>query len=365
MQQPILVLMAGGSGERFWPRSRRKYPKQLLKLLSDQSLLQESVARIRPLTEDRRLYVVTNRDYAADIRKQLPFVPAQNVLVEPVGRNTAPCIALAAYHIARAFPGEDPVLVFLPSDATIGNPEEMRQVLRAGVAVSAASEQGVLLGMKPTRPETGFGYIQLGEQLGVREGKAYHRVVSFKEKPDLETARRYVAAGDYFWNAGIFIWKLSNLLAEFARHLPELTQGLDRLRPFLDTAVASRARAQKLAEIYPTLPAVSMDYGVLERTAGLLAFPADFGWDDLGSWNSLERYLAADENGNVVQGEFCGVATEGCIVYSPKKTVAALGVSDLVIVETEDVLLVCRKDQAADLKKLLTAVKEKNLHHLL
>lgn len=361
MPKPIFVIMAGGRGERFWPRSRRKLPKQLLNLAGEDSLLQQSVGRIRNLTDDDRIYVVTNIDYTEPVRQQLPMLPERNILIEPEGRNTAPCVGLAAIYIQNHFPGEDPSMAILPSDALVNDVEEMRKVLRIGLDYTQQNNRGLIYGMWPTRPETGYGYIQLGEVLGETEGVAFHKVVAFKEKPQRTTAEKYWQSKEFLWNAGMFVWKVSRLLEEIRTHLPDLAAGLEKLRPYL----GAEDEQNKLAEIYPTLPAISIDYGILEKTKNLAVIPTEFGWDDLGSWSSLERILRADQAGNVVQGDLTGIETKNCIIYSPKKAVAALGVSDLIIVETDDVLMVCAKEKAQEVKKIIEKLKMKKREELL
>jgi mannose-1-phosphate guanylyltransferase len=349
MVKPFLVIMAGGRGERFWPRSRRNYPKQFLAFNGEQSLLQESVARIRPLTEEARIYVVTNREHVTAVQEQLPFLPISNIIIEPEGRNTAPCIGLAAAYIQKRHPEEDPVIAFLPSDSMVFNPEEMRRVLEAGFEICEKQDTGVIFGMWPTRPETGFGYIELGKKLGAYRDIPFHQVSAFKEKPDPETARKYVACGEYLWNGGIFVWKSTRLMLEISKSLPELYQGLTEFMNY----IGKPDEMSRLTEIYPTLPAISVDYGILEKSSHLVVVPTDYGWDDLGSWSALERFLPKDEAGNVIQGQHVGVDTGNCIIHSQGKLVATVGVSDLIIVETHDVLMVCHKDQAQNIKKLL------------
>ena len=361
MPKPIMVIMAGGRGERFWPRSRSNYPKQLLNLAGTQSLLQETVGRILELTEYERIYIVTNHNYAEAIKEQLPKIPARNVLVEPESRNTAPCVGLAVTYIARHFPGEDPVIAFLPSDSAVNNPEEMRRAILAGTDYAATATQGVIFGMRPTRPETGFGYIQVGAELGKSQGTSYYSVVSFKEKPDLATAKKYLEQKNFLWNGGIFLWRRSCLEQEIRKNLPQLAGGLAEFQQYIGTP----QELSKLLEIYPILPATSVDYGILEKTEDLVVIPGDYDWDDLGCWNALERILAMDEAGNVVQGLHIGVDTQRCIIYSPQKTVTTLGVSDLIIVEMDDVLFVCSKERAQDIKLMLAKLREENRRDLL
>lgn len=361
MPKPIMIIMAGGRGERFWPRSRCNYPKQLLNLAGTQSLLQETIERILELTEYERIYIVTSRNYADQVKKQLPGVPARNILVEPESRNTAPCVGLAVAYIAKHFPEEDPVIAFLPSDSVVNNPAEMRRIIRAGTVYAETATRGVVFGMRPTRPETGFGYIQVGTELGTSQGIPYYRVVSFKEKPDLATAREYLEQKNYLWNGGIFLWRRTCLEQEIGKNLPQLAQGLKEFQKHIGTP----EETPKLLDIYPTLPATSVDYGILEKTKDLVVIPCDYDWDDLGCWNALERVMALDEAGNVVQGRHIGVDTRRCIIYSPQKTVTTLGVSDLIIVEMDDVLFVCPKERTQDIKLLLEKLREENRKDLL
>ncbi len=360
MSKPFFVIMAGGRGERLWPLSRCKYPKQLLKLTGEKSLLQHSVERIRSMTEDDRIYIVTNIEYAAEVRQQLEMLPERNILVEPQGRNTAPCVGMAAIYIQNHFPGEDSSMAILPSDTLVNDAVEMRRVLRVGLEYTQQTDNGVIYGMRPTRPETGYGYIQIGEQFGRADEVVYHKVIDFKEKPDRILAEKYLKSKEFLWNAGIFVWKVSGLLKEIQTWMPELAAGLEKFRPYLGTG----AELAKLTEIYPTLPATSVDYGILEKSRDLVVVPTEFGWDDLGSWSSLERFFPKDQAGNAVEGDLVGVESENCIIYSPKKTVAALGVSELIIVETEDVLMVCAKDKAQEVKKIIEKIKAEKREEL-
>ncbi len=365
MTNPILVLMAGGYGERFWPRSRRSFPKQLLSFDGEKTLLEESVARVQELTETDRIYVVTNCEQATAVQKQLPFLPSRNIIVEPQSKNTAPCIGLATVYLQKYYPEEDPVIAFLPSDCRVGHEEKMRNTLRAGFRVCMEKKSGIIFGMEPTRPETGYGYIELGQIIGecTLEGqkKPYYRVKGFREKPYPEDAETLVAAGNCLWNGGIFIWQLKNLTLEMENFLPELYKGLQYFSPF----IGASDEMNQLTEIYATLPPISFDYGILEKTSNLMVIPSEYGWDDLGCWTTLERILPPDESGNVSQGEFWGVDTHNCIIHSLYKPVTMIGVSDLIIVETEDVLLVCAKNQAQNVKKLLQELRERGRVDLL
>ena len=361
MRKPIIVIMAGGRGERLWPLSRRQYPKQLLNLAGNVSLLQQSVERIRGLTDDDRIFVVTNIDNIDEVRHQLIMLPERNILIEPQGRNTAPCVGLAAIYIQCRFPEIDSRLVVLPSDVFINDVAEMEKVLQVGLDYIQSCNRGVIYGGWPTRPETGYGYIQLGEELANKDGVAFHKVVAFKEKPDRSTAERYLHSKKFLWNAGMSVWKVSGLLKEIRTNLPELAGGLEKLRPYLGT----KEEFTKLTEVYPTLPSISVDYGILEKSRNLVVVPTEFGWDDLGSWIPWGRVFPKDSHGNVAQGDFIGVETEDCIIYSPKKAVATLGVSDLIIVETDDVLMVCAKDKAQEVKKIIEKLRKEKREELL
>ncbi len=359
--KPIIVIMAGGRGERFWPRSRRNFPKQLLNILGDKSLLQEAVARIEELTDYQRIFIVANQDYRAELQRQLPFIPPQNILTEPLGRNTAPCVGLAAIYISKLFPDEDPGIVFLPSDSMVFNLAELRRVLKAGVSLCYKNNTGIIFGIRPSRAETGFGYIKLGKELGEVDGVSYYEVDAFKEKPDRKTAEEYLESKGFLWNGGVFIWKRSVLEGELEQHQPMLWNELKSLAKY----VGASEESQRLQEIYANLESISVDYGILERSSNLVVIPTEYGWEDLGSWLALERFLPSDQFGNVLRGNHIGVDTQNCIIDSPEKTVTTLGVSDLIIVEASDVLMVCSKEQAPELKRLLQKIREAGKEELL
>ncbi len=361
MGKPVIVIMAGGRGERFWPRSRRSFPKQLIPLIGETSLLQDTFQRVRELTDLERIFVVINQDYQKEVSGQLRLLPKENIIVEPEGRNTAPCIALAATYIKKRFLNEDPPVVILPSDSLVLDVEKLRSYLKTGISFVEKLGIGLIYGTKPNRPETGFGYIELGP---VREelNLIYcHEVAAFKEKPNYATAKEYIANSKYMWNAGIFVWGLKGLMHEFELNQPEIAAGMKQFGAYIGLP----EEMNKLTEMYGNLPAISFDYGILEKTTKLGVIPASIGWDDLGSWGALERLLPKDKADNAVQGNFCGVDTSGCVVYSPQKMVATLGVQDLVIVETEDALLVAAKDKTQEIKKIIEKLAKENREDLL
>ncbi len=348
------VIMAGGRGERLWPLSTPERPKQFLALAGDRTMLQETVDRIRPLVPAARTYVVAPKEFAHLVRRQLD-IPEENILVEPVGRNTAPCLGLAAV-VLRA---KDPqaVMIALPADHVIGDRDRFRTILEAAVKVAARGECLVTLGIVPDRPATGYGYIRRGElfqEMG--EGTVYH-ARGFTEKPDRKTAEEFLASGEYLWNSGMFVWRVDTFLKALAAHMPELHAGLGEIEAHLGQADWART----VARVYAGLPAVSVDYGVMERASNVVVIPADIGWSDVGDWSALDAVLSADENGNVVRARHVGIETDGCVIYAenPKRLVATVGLKDLVIVETDQGLLVVRKDRAQDVRRIVDLLRGK------
>ncbi len=340
------IIMAGGRGERFWPLSTRALPKPFIPLLGSTSLLQETVARMLPLVPPERTLISIGSEHEAVAREQLPRLPAENFIVEPVGRDTAACIGFCAIHLERRDP--DATLLVLPADHFIGDAEAYRATIRKGID-SLQGATGVVFGIKPERAETGYGYILAGKP--ERPGSACP-VVRFVEKPDAATAERYVASGDYYWNSGMFLWNNRTLLGLFEKFMPETCRGLHALRPLLGRDAADAA----IREIFESLPRISVDYGIMEKSSGLRLIPAEFMWDDIGNWASLERALEADSNGNIAQGTHTALDSKGCIVYAQSGTIATFGVSDLIVVQAYGKVLVCPKDRAADLKRLVTAL---------
>jgi mannose-1-phosphate guanylyltransferase len=340
------VIMAGGRGERFWPLSTESLPKPFVPLLGDRTLIQETAARLEGLVPQERILVSIGSAQEAVARRQLPGIPAENFVVEPIGRDTAACVGFCALHLELRDP--DAVMLALPADHFVGDIATYRQSLQAGIG-ELAGATGVVYGVVPTRPDTGYGYV-LAEK-PVRPRRAWS-VLRFVEKPDAARAAEYVQSGRYFWNSGIFLWRNGTLLDLFERLMPLTWRGLVELRKLLG-APGSR---DDLLRVFSELPRISVDYGILEQTRGLRLVPADFGWDDIGTWSALARALPADREKNVVRGQHVGVDSEGCIVYSDEGTVATFGVRDLIVVKANGQVLVCHKDRAPDLKKVVAAV---------
>ena len=368
MKQPLThaVILAGGRGTRFWPRSRTRTPKQLLNIVGKQTMLEQTVARLRPLIPAERLWTVTNAEQAAAVRQQLPTAARRHVLTEPIGRNTAAAIALAAVHV-RHGAGGDALLAVLPADHYIAQPDRYRQIVRAALDVAHELGNMVVLGIPPTRPDTGFGYIErMGENLHA-EGFPVFAVRRFTEKPALQVAKEYFGSGRFHWNAGMFFWRVSTFLENLQRHLPRTYAALESLAEH----IGKRTYERTLRAIYPKLENISVDYAILEtatRAEGpprVFEIPADVGWSDIGSWAAVYELLANRLGANIFAGDGHAIDAEGNFLWSPSKFVAAIGVRDLVVVETPDALLVCPRDRAQDVAQLVKWLEEKNRKDLL
>jgi mannose-1-phosphate guanylyltransferase len=355
-----VLILAGGAGTRLWPRSRASMPKQLLNLTGGLTMMQATVNRVRPIVPAEQIYVASNREYGALIRAQLPELPPANIIEEPSGKNTAPCIGLAAAHM----PQPNQVMASLHADHFIANEEGFRQAL---LAAEEAARQGYLvtLGIKPTKPETGYGYVQQGSQVGTFNGHPVFQAARFLEKPNLPTAERFLASGEYYWNSGIFVWQISTLLEAFEAHLPEFAGQLKAM----DAAIKT---GQPIDPIWQTIKSVSIDVGIMEQALKVAVVPVDFGWNDVGSWaaiheiNSLPGASTMDEHGNVVfDAPHVGVDTHGTLIQGNGRLIATIGLDNIVIVDTPDALLVCAKDKAQDVKQIVTWLEKNNRADLL
>jgi mannose-1-phosphate guanylyltransferase len=351
MEHLYVVVLAGGSGERFWPLSTPEHPKQFPPLLDGQSFFQRTVERAASLVGPERVLVATRRELCPLVLQQLPGFPAANCLLEPVGRDTAACIGLAALEVERREAGAR--MLVTPSDHHIQPLHAFEETIRQGLGLLERVDGLVTLGIPPTAAETGYGYILAGE--AVPEYPAARRCQRFTEKPDRPTAERFVADGRYYWNSGIFLWPATTLLGALARHLPEHWRCLEALRPALGTA----AQAEALERIFPQMPRVSVDLGILEKADGVYMVPATFAWDDVGAWSALGRILPLDEGGNAVVGRHVGRDSRGCVVYGTTRTVATIGLRDIVVVETPEGILVCPKDRAQEVKDLVRLLRER------
>ena len=352
------VVMAGGTGTRFWPLSRRSRPKQLLPFAEGRSLLAATVDRLAPLVTPERTLVVTSEDVVEAVRAELPRLPAGNILAEPSGRNTAACVGWVAWRMARSKP--DAVMVVLPADHVIPDGPALHSAL-AGAAATAAARGGlVTLALRPTRAETGFGYLELGEVVGAAAGRPVHVVKRFVEKPTRELAEEFVGAGNYAWNSGMFAWTVEAIQGAIREFLPELAGGLDELMAAADTLGEKEA----LRRHYPTLPKISVDFGVMEKATSVWAVGVDFAWSDVGSWAGLSEVLQSGTHG-VTLGDVVTLDCAGSVLVSDGPLVAVVGVRDLVVVATRDAVLVVPKDQAQRVKELVEKLHEAGRDDLL
>ena len=338
-----VVIMAGGIGSRFWPMSTPEYPKQFVDVMGcGRTMLQATVDRFLPLCPVGNLWIVTGAGYLDLVRAQLPAIPEDNIIQEPCARSTAPCIAYACWKIMAKNP--DANLVITPSDAYVENVEEYRRIISAALAFTATDRRIVTIGIKPTRPETGYGYIAAGECVT----DEIRKVDSFREKPDLQTAKQYLAAGNYLWNAGIFVWNVETIVQSIRQFTPDLAAKMDQMAETFFTP----CEQAKVAEIFPTCEKISIDYAVMEKADYIYTFPADFGWSDVGTWGSLWTLLGHDDNGNAVVGENVHLyGCEGCIVHAPDAASVVLeGLKDCIVVERGGRLLICRLSEEQRIK---------------
>lgn len=351
-----ILILAGGTGTRLWPRSRTATPKQLLALMGERTMMQATVNRVLPITPADHIFVASNREYGPIIKEQVPDLPRQNIIEEPSGKNTAPCIGLAAMHMTRLDPNE--VMASLHADHYIADEEGFRQALLAAEQV-ARDGYLVTLGIKPDKPETGYGYVQRSTKIGEYNGYPVYRSAGFREKPDLATAEEFVTSGEFYWNSGIFIWQLSTLLGSFNSHMPDFYRQLGEIGQALE-------EGQPVDPIWEEIQPVSIDVGIMEQAEQVAVVPVDFGWNDVGSWAAIHEINQPDENDNVVLGaEHIGFDTQGALIQGDKRVIATVGLEDVIIVDSGDAILVCAKDRAQDVKKIVNWLEENNRNELL
>jgi len=345
------VIMAGGSGTRLWPLSRSQRPKQALRLVGDRTLFQLALDRLAPLFTQQRTYVVTKAEYVAPLAEQMPDLPRANFIVEPEGRGTAPAIGLAAMHLRRRDP--EAVMAVLTADHYIANTVEFREILKSAQGLAKAGHL-VTLGIRPSTPSTGYGYIHHGRPWADVDGRPVFQVAGFVEKPDLPTATQMVRSGEYSWNAGMFIWQAKRILDELARQMPAFYGQLLQIETALDRADYT-ATIQRL---WPQVAEQTIDYGVMEGAYDVVVIPAQMGWADVGNWSSLFEVLPVDTAGNVFTGPHVALDTRDTLVVSGKRLVATIGIEHLVIVETEDALLICPRDREQEVRTIVKHLKQ-------
>lgn len=353
-----VVIMAGGKGTRFWPRSRTTSPKQLLDIVGEKTMIQETVERVLSMVSEDKILIVTNTEQAHQIALQLPDIPRSNIIEEPVGKNTAPCICLAATRVRAHDP--DAVMVVLPADHYIGDPQAFRVCI--GTSIEAARTSGALMtiGIAPIKPETGYGYIQFSQE-PPGPFKDVYKVKCFHEKPDLTTAEEFLRQGNFLWNSGMFIWKASAILSALKEHLPDIYSTLLPVEKCWGTSALKDA----IETAYQNIAAVSIDYGVMEKSNNVYTMRGDFGWNDIGSWSAMYDISDKDFDGNSLRGDVVSLDSHNMLVYSPKKLTAIVGLQDIIIVETDDALLVCAREKAQDVKKIVDVLEKRGKRELL
>jgi len=344
------VIMAGGKGERFWPKSREKTPKQLLAVAGKKTMIEETAERVSLFADLNNIFIVTNEVQRDGIKRFLVDLPDNNIIAEPCGRNTAACIALAAAYIED----DESVMVVLPADHVIHDKKSFSALI-GDVAVLAQKEDALFtIGIKPTYPATGYGYINSGSKYQSDLCANFSIVNGFTEKPCLNKAEEFFASGNYFWNSGIFVWRKKVFIDCVKNFMPELYKGYLKI----SENIKNPDLKEIIAEIYPALPSISVDYGIMEKARQVIVAESTFDWDDVGSWDAIENHFTPDENGNIIKSEFVGVDTSNCIIDS-NKLVAAIGLENLIVVQTDDALLICPKSRAQDVKKIVQQLQDK------
>lgn len=347
-----VVIMAGGKGERFWPKSRVNLPKQFLSLTDDgKSMIQHTVKRLESLVEMDNVYVVTNELYKNLVSEHIPDIPKENIIVEPASKNTAPCIGLAAIHIARKDP--ESKMIVLPSDHLIKFNEIFIDTLKTALEVIEEGDNLATIGITPNYPETGYGYINFKKGESLPKIKNIYEVLKFEEKPNSEKAKEYLTSGQYLWNSGMFIWRASTILKSFEEFLPKIYNGLRIIKE----AIGTEEYDKVLKTEFFKLPSESIDYGIMEKASNIYVIPGNFGWDDVGSWLSLERINQSNQDGNVISGNVISIKTKNTIIQGTDKLIATIGLEDIIVVDTEDAILICNKNNTQEVKEVINNLK--------
>jgi len=346
----IPLIMAGGVGERFWPLSRSTIPKQFLSIVSEKTMIADTVERLSKIASSEHIFIATALSQAELVKKHLPGIDEKNIITEPALRNTAPCIGLSAYTIRERFPDEDTVVGVFPADHVIRDTDVFEKTIEAGY--TTALEKGLIcqIGIAPTFPSTGYGYIHRGGLLESIEGIDIYNVLAFREKPGIHTAEEYLETGEYYWNGGMFIFKPEVMIEEFKEHLPDMHEGFEKI---------FESGGEKLDDIYPELEKISIDYGIIEKTDKRCVAEAHFYWDDVGAWDAVGKYFEKDENRNVVEGTFFGEDCDECIVFNKSGfAVTGVGLDEMIVVATDDAILICPKDKAQGVKQIVKKLRK-------
>ena len=346
------AIIAGGAGTRLWPRSRQHKPKQFQALYSSNTLLQETTQRLQPLIKRENIYVIANQSHEKVVKEQLDWLPEGNFVGEPMGKDTAPAVGVIATIIHHHDP--DAVILVSPADHVILKEKSFRRLLEAAEQVAKEGSNIVTIGIKPTAPETGYGYIQMSENHQHIDDIEIHEVISFKEKPDLMTAEEYVSSWYYVWNSGMFIWSVETILQLYRDHAPDIYKLLLRY----DNAIGTPNESKVFEDIYEAFPRISVDYAILERAKNIFVIPASIGWSDLGSWTSLRDIKEADEDGNIIVGEHVGIDTHNCLIHSHDRLITTIGLDNMIVVDAGDTVLVLPSGRSQDIKRLLEELKK-------
>lgn len=349
------AIIAGGSGTRLWPSSRKRMPKQFHCLYGENTLLQETVRRLEPITPRENYYVIANKSHESLSREQLPWLGEDNYIGEPFGKNTAPAVGMIATIINRIDP--DGVILITPADHIIQKEEQFLKLLQAAEQMASEGPNVVTIGIRPTYPATGYGYIQMDDEKREIDGVEIHKALDFREKPDRDTAEEYVASWQYVWNSGMFIWSAKTILDLFRRHAPEIYELLMRY----DAAIGTPDEDKVFDEVYNAFPSISVDYAIMEHAENIYVIPGAIGWSDLGSWASLYEIMDQDEHGNAVVGHHVGLDTYNCLIHSRERLVATVGLDNLVVVDTGDVVVILPRGRSEEVKELLDEVKKRDL----
>lgn len=350
------IIMAGGVGARFWPQSREKNPKQLLKIFSDSSLVQDTVGRLKGIVDDDKIFVITNKMQKDAVIEQLISVPKENVVAEPFGRNTAACIGLASVLVKHK--SDDAVMLVLPADHLITDIAKFQNTIINAAEFADRNKALMTIGINPTRPETGYGYIQSAQAV---LNDTIFKVKTFAEKPNIETARRFIDAGDFFWNSGMFVWKVSTILHEIKMHMPDLYDGVMEIENNIDRKDFEKV----LSHVYGQLRSISIDYGIMEKTKNAFLIKGSFDWSDVGSWEAVYQLSSKDNNGNVRKGDVFLENTGGSYIHSNGKFTAVIGGKNIIVIDTEDALLICDRERAQEVKHIIDYLRMHKRNELL
>lgn len=350
------LIMAGGVGSRFWPRSKEKTPKQLIKIFGDKTMIQDTVGRLEGVIPKENIFIITNKVQREEIIKQLPEIPVKNILEEPFGRNTAACIGLASIMIEEK--SKDAITIVLPADHIIKDKVSFQKTITSAAKFANESKGLVTIGIIPTRPEIGYGYIQIDDSIVTDN---IHKVLTFAEKPNYATAVRFLESGDFLWNSGMFIWRIDAILEEIRKYMPELYNGLESIKK----SIHEPNFEEVLTILYGQLRNISIDYGIMEKSQKVFLTKGDFSWSDVGSWEEVYQLSEKNEEGNAVVGKVFTDNTSESYIYSPDKFTAVIGADNFIVINTDDALLICRRDKAQDVKKVIEHLKfNKIVDHL-